>query len=300
MKIVNKILVLLLLLLGKISSLLSIKARTRFGSLFGIVLSKLSKKRFRITFDNLNNAFPDKDDVWLNKTALASYKNLGITLIELLTMKYFTDKDFKSYIKYENIELINKLRERGNGLLLISGHYGNWELLAYTAGLFSGNSVLIVVKPQKNQFADDYLNQYRTKGGNEVVKMHKAARPMVNRFRSEGVVAMLADQSATSHKDLFVDFFGRPAATYEAPAQLALKFKVPIIYGFSIRNEDGTYSVKLNELDYSDLDFDEYGVRELTKRHVKVLEEAIRKRPDLWAWQHKRWKYTDRAPKNYA
>ena len=121
--------------------------------------------------------------------------------------------------------------------------------------------------------------------------MFNAARDIINTIQSKGAVAMLVDQSASPTKDVFVDFFGRPAVTYEAPASLALKFKIPIIYGFSVRQEDGTYLVEINELKYDDLKADKDGIKELTKRHVTALENAIRENPDHWVWLHKRWKY---------
>lgn len=287
----NKVSTSFIKLIGYISSKLSVRKRTNFGRGFGRLLVLLDRKRFAITVDNLSKAFPEKDMEWVHKTAKLSYENLGTTFVELFTFPYFADEDFHNYVHYENIELIAKAKSRGKGIIMLSGHFGNWELLAYTAGLFTGESAQIIVRDQKNSVLDKLINVYRTQGNNTIVPMHKAALAVAKNLKNGGTVAMLVDQSASS-KDLFVEFFGRHAATYRTPAELALRFGTPIITGYAFRNEQGTYDVRLTEIDFSDLQFSKEGIEELTCRHVKQLEDVIRQRPELWSWQHKRWKYT--------
>lgn len=289
-KISNYITYWLLLFLGFVSSFLSIGQRTSIGKLIGNFLKFADKKRAEITYINLKQAFPEKSVIELKQIVMESYQNLGITMTEFATFKYFTHDDFEKYVKYENIELIESIHKRNKGLILISGHFGNWELLAFSAGLFSELGMNIVVKPQSNRIVDEKLNSYRTIYNNKLIPMGNAARPLINIIRNKGIIAFLVDQSAPP-EEVFVNFFGRPAATYEAPAMLALKFDVPIIMGFAERLEDGTYFVKLLELEHSDLKFNKEGIRELTKRHVEILEIAVRKMPGHWAWQHKRWKH---------
>ncbi len=215
-------------------------------------------------------------------------------MFELMAIPSMTENELKNKIVYENIDLIEEKRKLGKGVILLSGHYGNWELLAYTAGYFTDIPVTIIVKPQRNKTADKILNSYRTHHNNKIVSMYRAARPIVSELRKGNMIALLADQSATKDKDVFVDFFGRPAATYESPASMALRLDAPIVIGFSERQEDGTYRVQLREILYDDIKDSEDAIKILTERHVKALEQQIRKRPELWAWQHKRWKHTPR------
>ncbi len=296
--ILDKFLTRLLLLIGWVSSKMSRQQRTAFGRLLGSAMRLISPHREQITIDNIRASFPDKSKQWAIRTAEASYKNLGITLAEVLVLKYLTDDEIKDYVHYENAHLINDMYNRGKGLILLSGHFGNWEYLAYSAGLFSKLPITVIVKPQKNRFADVILNQYRIRGGNKVISMYNAARGIVKTLGKGGIVALLADQSATKDKDIFVDFFGRPAATFESPAALALKYKVPIIIGFAVRCDDGRYNVNLSEIKCDDLEYNKDGIAELTKRHVFILEEAIRERPELWAWQHRKWKHSPQEQSN--
>lgn len=285
----------LLLFLGLISSILSIKYRTKFGSLLGDAMRLLSRKRRDITLDNITSAMPNLQPVEAINIMKASYRNLGITLAEILVLNKLSRGQMDSYVRFEDLGDIKQTYAKGRGLIFLSGHYGNWEYMAYNVGQQTGIPITIIVKPQKNVYADQLMNKYRTSGGNEIISMYSAARTIVKALLEKKALALLADQSATEDKDLFVNFFGRMASTYEAPAELALKFKVPIIMGFSIRQADGTYFIRQIHVDHEDLENTKEGIEELTKRHVAVLEQMIREHPGLWAWQHRRWKHQPKS-----
>lgn len=279
------------LLLGFISSHLNRRNRTNFGEFLGNLTRLVARNRVRIALENLARAFPEQSHQWHKSIMKKSFENLGITLVEFLTLHSLSEKDIKEYVQFDNIELIQKAYEQGRGVILLSGHYGNWEFLAYSVFVYLRIPVLIIVKPLANYILDRIINKYRTRLGNSVVSMYEAAFKVVKNLREGGVVALLADQSATKDKDIFVDFFGIPSATFESPAFLALKYKVPIIIGFAERR-GSTYFVHLDEIRFDDLEFSKDGVAELTRRHTQKLEEAIRRRPELWVWQHRRWKHT--------
>ncbi len=285
----------LLMLLGFVSKRLNINGRNTLGRIMGRVIKLISKKRADITINNIRNAFPEYSDSQCNTISVQAYENLGITLAELLAFPVYSNEDFNKYVKFENIDLVKKKITEGKGLIFISGHFGNWELMAYCASLALEIPITIVVKPQRNKFSDKYLNDFRTKGGNKIVPMGNAARTIINAIRNKEAIALLVDQSADASKDVFVPFFGRLASTYEAPAVIALKYRTPIITGFAHRQPDNTYKVVIKELDFSDLDDSKESIKELTRRHVKVLEDNIRMNPGQWSWQHKRWKHTPQA-----
>lgn len=288
---------LIVIILGLISKVLNRKSRTKFGRLIGRSLM-ISKKRKQITYNNIRNAFPDFSEIRIQEILIGSYENLGITMFELLAFHMFNIDDFRSYIKFENEYLLKQVRSRGKGMILLSGHFGNWEMLALAAGAFANIPITIVVKPQRNKFIDKLLNKQRTLMGNSVVPMSKAAKTMINSIKKNEAIALLADQSADADKDIFIDFFGRQAVTYEAPAALALRYEVPIIIGFAVRNENDTYNVELIEIKHDDLTNDKAGIAELTKRHVNLLEQEIKRNPHLWAWQHNRWKHKQTTNQN--
>lgn len=291
-KVAHKILYSLFIFTGFLSSLMSIKTRVKFGSLLGRLMMLMSPSRVKITKENLSYAFPEKNKKWIDDITKKTFENLGIVLVEVSVLGKLTEKDIFDYISYDNIQLFRDTMEANKGLLLLSAHFGNWELTGISIGLYLGKSVLIPVKNQKNPYINELINDYRTRWGNKVVSMDKSAIQIIKQIRAGGVVGMLADQSATSDKDIFIQFFGREASTYEAPAELALKFRIPIIIGLAIRQKDGRYIVKTSKIDIDDLSGNKEGVAELTKRHVKILESIAKEHPELWLWQHRRWKHT--------
>lgn len=282
-----------MILTGFISVQLSIKNRNKFGKIVGNIMRLLSKNRSNVTLDNIKNALPELDFNQQIEIRDAAYHNLGITLVELLAFPTLSDDDICKYLKIENYEKVIEKAALGKGIIFLSAHYGNWELTAFVAGKFFDFPINLVVKEQSNKFVDKYLNQFRTRSGNKVIKTDKtAAKKIIQSLRNNEALTMLVDQSADFNNDIFVDFFGRPAATFESPAVLALKYRSPIFMAYTDRLDDCTYKLVLEELDYTDLDDSKNSIYELTKRHVNILENKIRKNPGLWSWQHKRWKHT--------
>lgn len=266
--------------------------RTKFGKSLGYLIYFISKKRREITLDNLRKAFPDKDDDWINSICKKSFENLGIVFAEIFWLQFATKEQIMRMIRFSSKNLFEGIIARGRGIIVLSAHFGNWELLALSAGIFFENSFTIIVKPQSNKFLDRHINQMRTKYGNKVIDMYHSSFELLKLIKNKGCLALLADQSATSQKDIYVDFFGRKTLTFDTPARLALKFRIPIMMGFAVRQPDGTYYVELSELDHSDLSDSAEGVIELTRRYLKILEETIKQYPDHWVWQHRRWKHT--------
>jgi len=269
---------------------LSQKNVVLYGKMFGKMLYYIGPKRRSITFNNIKESLKLNDSE-TTKITKESYQNLGITLFEMIKLRTYTDNQIKELVKFSNIELVEELLSKGRGLIMMTGHYGNWELLAYSTGLFTQKQINAIVKNQKNLLFDKFIIQNREKSGNKMISAGNAAREIINIIKNKGIVALIVDQSADPNKDVFVDFLGRKAATYETPASLALKFNIPILMAYAVRQKNNTYLAHFTELDHSDLSYNKKDVIELTQRHVKHLENQILEIPGQWAWQHRRWKH---------
>ncbi|MFM8771096.1 MAG: lysophospholipid acyltransferase family protein [Candidatus Kapaibacterium sp.] len=281
----------LMLSVGSLARLLPWKARISLGRALGRLLKMLSSKRAGVTANNIVQAFPERDAAELTKVLNESYENLGIVLAELLAVPSVTIADLQDRVELIGLEPIVERQRCGLPTILLTAHYGNWEFGAMATGAALGAPISIVYHPQSNASADRILNSYRTKFGNELIPMGNAARTMVKLLSGGGTIGIIVDQHGVAEKDPWITFMGRPTPTYEAPAALALRFNTPIYYTVCERRDDGRYVVEFTSVPMDDLPNDKYGVIELTKRHVRMLEDSIRKRPGLWSWQHRRWRH---------
>ena len=246
-----------------------------------------------VALANLKMCFPEKDDTELKVILEGAYVNIAMVLFEFLYFPKFIKENLKEIVEFteESQHLIDSDLQRGKGLVIISGHFSNWELMALAVGAFSPEKPLIIVHPFHNKGVDKIANEYRSRLGNFTVPMANSIRASLSQLYSNGIVALLADQSAAK-ESAPARFFGIDVPTFQGPASFALRTGAAAQMGFLIRNDDGTYRVELREIDYTDLDGDsEENVRELTQRHVSMLEEYIRKYPDKWLWFHKRFKH---------
>jgi KDO2-lipid IV(A) lauroyltransferase len=242
---------------------------------------------------NLKLCFPEKSENELENILEKSYVNIATVLFEFLYFPKFTRENLKNVVEFsdESRRMIESGLERGRGLILISGHFSNWELVALAIGAFSTKQFSIIVHPFHNKAADKFANKYRALLGNSTVPMANSIRASLSSLRANGIIALLADQSAAK-ESVPAKFFGIDVPTFQGPSSFALRTHAAVQIGFVIRKQDGTYRLDLREIDYTDLkDDSEENIMELTQRHVSVLEEYIRKYPDKWLWFHKRFKH---------
>ncbi len=249
--------------------------------------------RRSVALTNLKLCFPEKDDAEIEKILEGAYVNIATVLFEFLCFPKFTAGNLGSFVDFseESRRLVEDGLGKGRGLVMMSGHFSNWELIALTIGASFPGKMQIIVHPFHNEAVDRLANRYRGHLGNSTVPMANAIRAALTHLKSNGILALLADQSAAKESDP-ANFFGIDVPTFQGPASFALRMRADILAGFLIRNEDGTYTVDLQKIDYDDLEDDsQENVRELTQRHVTILEEFIRKYPSNWLWFHKRFKH---------
>jgi KDO2-lipid IV(A) lauroyltransferase len=248
--------------------------------------------RKQLTLDQIRAAFPAMTEELVRATARDSYRNLFLTLFELMWTPRLNDDVIAREIHFLNLEVLLNAHKRGKGLVIMSGHLGNWEWLSICSTRVMQLSYLAIVHPLHNVGVNRLIETYRTIFGTRIVPMGLSIREVIRTLRDRGIVAILGDQSGPSNA-LFVPLFGRPASTYEGPAMFALRSGAPVVMTFCLRRPDGGYDILAEEIPTQDLDgATDENIRELTRRHVRSLEGMIAQRPGDWLWQHKRWKHT--------
>ncbi|MBI5475418.1 MAG: lysophospholipid acyltransferase family protein [Ignavibacteriales bacterium] len=282
------------LLIRAIVQALPLKSAQRLGAFIGWLGYKLSPARREITYDNLKNAFKEKTDTEIKLITRGAFQNFGISFVELLWIPKLSDSEIRKLINAPNINLLIDSYKEGKGLILLSGHFGNWELCAFGGAFLSNIPFSIIVQTQNNRFVDEAINEHRCARGNRVVPMGMSVREVIKTLQNKGVVAIAPDQSGDRLGGVYIEFFGRKTATHQGPAMFALRSGAPLLMGFMIRKKDFTYDLIIEKIDLSDLDgATEENIAEATRRHLAMLEKYIRQYPDLWLWMHRRWKHTE-------
>lgn len=269
---------------GPVGRVLPFRACRPIAHVLGSILWAMGVRR-AVALRNLAMAFPELSDRERRRIGRRSACNLLTVYLEMLTLRSMTITSLRRRLRVENLELLDGI---DSGALLLSGHYGNWELLAFATAAIANVPFTIVVKEQRD-FGQ--LERMRTARGNRVIPTAQAARRASALLRDGGVVALLADQAAAEHEPV-VDLFGLATHVYSAPARLALRYRPRVIVGFARRERDGTYRARLQEIPHDDLPDSVEGIHQLTQRYADVLENAVRECPDQWVWQHRRWKNT--------
>ncbi len=271
---------------------LPLKSAQRFGAAIGSAAYHLAGSRRRVALENLGHAFPELTEESRRRIAKGAFRNYGIALVELLWFPNLTDTLLRTLVTIRNPEVIAQGNAKGKGMIMLSGHFGNWELIALGAAYISGLPYSIIVQTQANKRIDEVINRHRCLFGNTVIPMGMSVRGIIKALNEGRVVAIAPDQSGPM-EGAFVEFFGRSVATHQGPAAFALRSGAPLQMGIMVRKSDGTYDVTIEEIPSSDLAGPtEENIVELTRRHTAVLERWIRLHPDHWLWMHRRWKHT--------
>ncbi len=271
---------------------LSHRSAQRVGAFLGAAIFRLTSFRKAVTFDNLERAFPGISRSERDRIALGAFRNYGMSIVEMLWSTGASEETLRNAVTVKNPEVAAESLARGKGLLLLSAHFGPWELLVTSLRLRLGVPFTMIVQHQRNGRIDELVNRGRSRYGNTTVPMGPSVREVLKALQAGKVVALLGDQSG-SREAVYVNFFGRPAATHRGAAAFSLRTGAPIVLALLVRQPDGTAEAIFEEVDRSGLnEYNEENIDELTRRHTAVLERYIRLYPDHWLWMHKRWKHT--------
>ena len=272
-------------------SLMPLRGAQGVGRKLGRFVFDTLGYRRDVTLGNLRRAFPEKPESELVHIARGAYENIGISLLELIWVPNFTSEQLAKMVHFDHPETIQEAHKRGKGVLLLTAHFGNWEILGQSILAQFGVRVNGIAKTQANLLVNRSIDKRRERFGNRVIHMETSLREVLKALREGEIVGIVADQAAPK-ENVPIEFFGTMVPTHQGPSAFSLKTGAPIVAVFTVRRPDSTYDCFVEEVPSSDLvGSSEENIIELTKRHVKVTEKYIRMYPDHWLWQHKRWKH---------
>jgi Kdo2-lipid IVA lauroyltransferase/acyltransferase len=250
----------------------------------------LMKKYRRLTIRHLTMAFgEEKSRQEIHRLARKVFLHFATAGVDAMRMPVYIKKGMDRYVAAKNIYYLNQVRNEGRGYILLTGHFGNWELLGAWVAQKNYNPHVIgatLSNPKLNQFISNARNQ----AGYTYIAREQATRGILKAMKRGEPVALLIDQD-TRIKGMFVDFFGIKAHTPIGPAVIARKFKAPILPIVMRLKKDRTYELECFEpIRYVDTGHSEADTEAVIQRCSDLYESIIRRDPEQWVWMHERWR----------
>ena len=255
----------------------------------------VDRSRRKVALDNLETAFgPELGADERHRIARDVFAHFGAVAMDCLLMRWRTPRDLDTLVDYEGLDHLKKAFLKGKGVFVVSGHYGNWEMVSLMQG-WVGYPMAMVTRPMDNPYLERLLARGRRASGHTIISKHDAARGILKTLRRGWCVALLIDQDVRSGDRIFVDFFGRPAATTSSLGLLALRSGAPIVPVFGVPLPGDRYRITyLPEISIEKTGDRHEDILAITREMTRLIEKQTRERPEYWVWMHRRWKTRQR------
>ncbi|MEK7367812.1 MAG: lysophospholipid acyltransferase family protein [candidate division NC10 bacterium] len=261
------------------------------GRLLGRLWYAVDARHRKIALENLARAFGSRTTA-AEREAIARnhFIHLGYTFVETCRLRGLSAARLEQVVRVEGVEHRQRARERGRGVVVVTAHFGSWEVLT-RAWLLVGEAAAIVARPLDNPLLEAWIAGIRTAGGNRVIPKRHAFRHLVETLRRGGTVAMLLDQNVAREQGVFVDFFGTLACTTTAATLAARRTGAALLPVVCPRRAPGCFTVRIGkEIPVAVTGDRRRDILATTAEATAVLEGFIREHPEQWFWVHRRWK----------
>ena len=257
------------------------------------LLWRFDRRHRRIACGHLRLSFPDWPEKRIRRAARKSMHHMIFLAVDMLfTPRLIQLNRWARHVRLQNMgELVRILLEQETGVILLTGHFGNWEVVGYLMATLGFPSVS-VARPLDNPYVNDYVMGVRERTGQSILYKKGAAYSMSDVLERRGALAFIADQDA-GRKGMFVDFFGRPASTYRSIALMALRHQVPVVVGYgkrlgnNFRFEMGIQRI-IHPHEWQEKPDPQTWI---TQEFTRALEQVVRAAPEQYLWVHRRWKH---------
>ncbi|MFL5329291.1 MAG: lysophospholipid acyltransferase family protein [Gemmataceae bacterium] len=254
---------------------------------------RVDRRHRDVAKENLRHAFPNRyDDTQLDELVKNVYRHFVGLVVEIAVLpRKLHTHNWRKYMDLENGHLILDGLTSSRPLLIVTGHFGNWELAGFALGLL-GFKTYAVARVLDNPHLEKFLKSFRQKTGQTILAKKGDFDQMQDLLTAGAAIATLADQDA-GPRGLFVDYFGRPASTFKSIALLAMEYNVPLlVIGTPKISPPMYYHVVAEDF----IDPAEYADRPdaakaITQRYTHAIERLVRRDPGQYFWLHRRWKH---------
>jgi Kdo2-lipid IVA lauroyltransferase/acyltransferase len=237
---------------------------------------------------NMERSFPEKTPSEIKAIMHRFYRHFFDTLIESLRGINMPRPEYLKRVPLTNPEILDPYFEKGKSVMIVAGHYNNWEWSALALAMQLPHDMGAVYKPLRNAFFDDLFQRTRSRFGMRLINQHESARWIIQHRQERIAYYFLSDQSPTFAKKVhWTTFLNQDTAVFMGAERIARRFDMPLFFIKVHGRGRGQYAMTLELLEEHSAAQPE-GV--LTELHVRKLEEEIQKHPETWLWTHKRWK----------
>lgn len=255
---------------------------------FLYVIINLSGYRKKVVLNNLRNSFPEKLESEIQQIAVAYFKYLCDLILETLKTLKMNEEEAKSHCVFHKPEWLNTYYEDKKSIIVVMGHYGNWEWAGPSFTLATDYQLVVIYRPLSNPHYEKMMQGMRTKFGTKITPVNNTLREMVANRHTTTATAFIADQTATPDNAYWTNFLNQDTAVFNGPEKLAKKFNYPVVFMNVKRTQRGYYEIfpelLIAEPKHST---DNYILETFSQR----LEKEIRLDPSIWLWSHRRWKH---------
>lgn len=251
-------------------------------------LLNLSGYRKKVVLNNLRNSFPQKTEKEIQAIRKAYFKYLCDLILETLKTLKMSEEEYNEHIKFNRKPWLDNLFEQNKSIIIVMGHYGNWEWAGPSFTLSNKFQLLVIYRPLTNKYFEKMMVGMRTRFGTKITPVQNTLREMVANRNQITATAFVADQTATPDNAYWTNFLNQDTAVFVGPEKLAKKFNYPVVYMQTKRIKRGYYEVTPELMVENPKETpDDFILETFTQR----LEREINVEPTTWLWSHRRWKH---------
>mgnify|MGYP001086962422 CR=1 FL=1 len=253
------------------------------------ILLKLIGYRKKVVQTNLSNAYPTKSKEEINKLLNDFYQYFGRLLAESLKVFSIKKTDLKERVSFKNDQLIHDYLNENKDVIVVMGHYGNWEWGLLATTIHFDNQMVAIYKPLSSDFWNSKMKKIRSQFSGKMVSMKESVRYLLKKEKKARLIGIVSDQTPSSDEiNYWITFLNQKTPVFLGTEKLAKKLNSPIFFAKVNPKSHGYYEIEFELLTDNPKDTKE---GEITNLHSKKLEEDINNNPAYWLWSHRRWKH---------
>ncbi len=259
-----------------------------FSDVLYLLIYKLIGYRVAVVRENLRKSFPEKSTAELRSIERTFFRWFCDLVVETLKTLTITPAQVKQRVTVEGEDVLKRYFDAGRSVILVMGHWGNWELGGARFSQLGLHQLYVIYHPLQNKWFDGLVYHMRTRLGNKLYAMRDTTKDMLRDRGQLTATAFIADQTPPPERAFWTSFLNQDTPVFFGTEKIARKLDYPVLYVGIERQRRGHYAMRVEELVPAPARTAE---GDITLAHTRKLEEDIRRLPAFWLWTHRRWKH---------